>query len=241
MDESGDRYAVAWIDTTSTGRSFGRGILDVGDHLAHPDPAAERDGLAYRPGRVRRVPPLPFCPVTPGSARAFNNLWFRKAPAQQSQVTDLATFFHRLDAVDGWNRVMGPRGFVQYQFVVPDGAHRVIAEVLEAVQRHRCAPFLSTLKRFGPASGSYLSFPLPGWSLAIDMPAGNRRLGPLLHGLDLLVAAAGGRVYLAKDSRLGRRACEAMFPRLAEWRAEAARLDPAGVFRSDLGRRVGLC
>jgi decaprenylphospho-beta-D-ribofuranose 2-oxidase len=241
LDGTDAPYTVAWIDTTASGRSLGRGIVDVGDHLADPDPAIERDGLVYRPGRARRVPPIPVCPVTPWSARGFNTLWFRKAPGHRSEVTDLATFFHRLDAIDGWNGALGPRGFVQYQFVVPDGAHKIIAEVLEAVQRHRCAPFLGTVKRFGPGSGGHLSFPMPGWSLAIDMPAGTRRLGPVLHGLDLRVAAAGGRVYLAKDSRLSRGACSAMYRELPEWRAAAARLDPAGVFRSDLGRRVGLC
>jgi len=241
LDRTGAPYAVAWIDTTASGRSLGRGIIDTGDHLANPDPAIERYGLVYRPGRARRVPPLPACPVTSWSARGFNTLWFRKAPGNSSEITDLATFFHRLDTIDGWNRMIGPRGFVQYQFVVPDGAHQIIAEVLEAVQRHRCAPFLGTVKRFGPGSGSHLSFPMPGWSLAIDMPAGNRWLGPVLHDLDLKVAAAGGRVYLAKDSRLSRSAFDAMYRQLPEWRAAASKLDPAGVFRSDLGRRVGLC
>jgi len=241
MDESTARYCVAWIDTTVAGRSFGRGILDTGDHLAGADPVAEAGGLVYRPGRGRRVPPLPVCPVTSWSARGFNALWFRKAPEQYTEVTDLPAFFHRLDTIDGWNRVLGPRGFVQYQFVVPEGAHRVLGQVLRVVQQHRCAPFLGTLKRFGPASGGHLSFPRPGWSLAIDLPAGDRRLGPVLAGLDRRVAAAGGRVYLAKDSRLSRGACGEMFPELPQWRAERSRLDPPGVFRSDLGRRVGLC
>jgi decaprenylphospho-beta-D-ribofuranose 2-oxidase len=81
---------------------------------------------------------------------------------------------------------------------------------------------------------------MAGWSVTIDMPAGNRRLGPMLDDLDLRVAAAGGRVYLAGDSRLGGSACAAMYPGLARWRAAASRLDPDGVFRSDLGRRLGL-
>ncbi|HUY47266.1 MAG TPA: FAD-binding oxidoreductase [Streptosporangiaceae bacterium] len=241
IDEAGDHYSVAWVDTTATGRSFGRGILSVGDHLAEPDPAAEAGGLAYRPSRGRRAPQLPVCPLTSWSAREFNGLHFFKAPQEDSEITDLAAFFHRLDAIDGWNRVMGPHGFVQYQFVVPEGAHEVIARVLEAVQRHRLAPFLGTIKRFGAASGGHLSFPLPGWSLAIDMPAGNRRLGPVLNELDQWIAAEGGRVYLAKDSRLSASAFEAMYPQLPQWRAARSRLDPAGVFRSDLGRRLGLC
>ena len=240
LDESRDRYSVAWIDTTATGRSFGRGVVAVGDHLADPDPAAEPEGLAYRPGRAHRAPRLPVCPVTAWSAREFNGLHFRSAAQEDSELTDLATFFHRLDALDGWNRALGPRGFVEYQCVVPEAAPGVIAQILEAAQQRRCAPFLGTLKRFGPGTGGYLSFPMAGWSVAIAMPAGNRRIGPMLDDLDLRVAAAGGRVYLAGDSRLRSSACAAMYPGLPQWRAAASRLDPSGVFRSDLGQRLGL-
>ncbi len=240
LDESRDRYSVAWIDTTATGRSFGRGVLAVGDHLADPDPAAEPEGLAYRPGRAHRAPRLPICPFTAWSAREFNGLHFRSAAQEDSELTDLATFFHRLDGLDGWNRALGPRGFVEYQCVVPEDAHGVIAQILEAAQQRRCAPFLGILKRFGPGTGGYLSYPMAGWSVAIAMPAGNRRLGPMLDDLDLRVAAAGGRVDLAGDSRLRGSACAAMYAGLPQWRAAASRLDPSGVFRSDLGQRLDL-
>ena len=240
MDEATDRYCVAWIDTTATGRSFGRGIVEVGDHLADPDPAAEDSGLAYRPHRAHRAPRLPICPFTAWSAREFNGLRFRTAAQGDNEITDLAAFFHRPDTLDGWNCALGPGGFVEYQCAVPEGSHGVIAQILEAAQRHRCAPFLGTLNRFGPENGGHLSYPLPGWSVSIAMPAGNRRLGPMLDDLDLRVAAAGGRVYLAGDSRLSGRACAAMYPGLAQWRAATSRLDPAGVFRSDLGQRLGL-
>lgn len=240
MDESRDRYCVAWIDTTATSRSLGRGVLTVGDHLAEPDPAEEGGGLAYRPAQARRAPRLPVCPFTTWSAREFNGLHFRGAAQEDSGITDLATFFHRLDTLGGWNRALGPRGFVEYQCVVPEGAHGVIARILEAAQQHRCAPFLGSLKRFGPGSGGFLSFPMAGWSVTMDMPAGNRRLRPMLDDLDRHVAAAGGRVYLAGDSRLSASACAAMYPGLGQWRAAATRLDPAGVFRSDLGQRLGL-
>jgi decaprenylphospho-beta-D-ribofuranose 2-oxidase len=112
--------------------------------------------------------------------------------------------------------------------------------VIENIQRHRAAGFLGTLKRFGPAGGGYLSFPLPGWSLAVDMPAGRPGLRMVLGELDRLVADAGGRVYLAKDARLGREAFARMYPGLADWHAARADLDPHAVFGSDLGRRLGL-
>ncbi|WP_181799300.1 FAD-binding oxidoreductase [Kitasatospora acidiphila] len=140
-----------------------------------------------------------------------------------------------------WNRALGPRGFLQYQFAVPDGGHGLIAEVLTALGAAGAAPFLGTVKRFGPASGCPLSFPLPGWSLAVDLPSCGRRLHAVLDRLDRRVADAGGRVYLAKDARLGRLAFDAMYGPLTDWRATRARLDPAGTMRSDLGRRLGLC
>jgi decaprenylphospho-beta-D-ribofuranose 2-oxidase len=239
LEEASSQYSVAWIDTTAGGRGLGRGIVELGDHLPQPEAMAEPARLGYRPGRLLPAPRLPFCPVTPWSARAFNSLWYRRAPAARHGLAGLPEFFHRLDAISGWNHALGPAGIVQYQFAVPAAEHQVVAHALDALRA--CAPFLGTLKRFGPASGALLSFPQPGWSLAVDLPAGSPRLGPVLTELDQRVAAAGGRVYLAKDARLSRPAFERMYGELAAWRETRARLDPVGVFRSDLGRRVGLC
>ncbi len=239
LQGASSQYCVAWIDTTAGGAGLGRGIVELGDHLPAPEPTAEPGQLGYRPGLLLRAPQLPFCPVTPRTARAFNTLWYRKAPATRARMAGLPEFFHRLDAVSGWNRALGPAGIVQYQFAVPAGEYRVIAHALHALRG--CAPFLGTLKRFGAASGAPLSFPLPGWSLAVDLPAGDPRLRSLLDDLDGQVAAAGGRVYLAKDARLSRPAFDRMYGDLASWHAVRDRLDPAGVFRSDLGRRLGLC
>jgi decaprenylphospho-beta-D-ribofuranose 2-oxidase len=240
MDASSSRYSVAWIDTSASRRSFGRGVLDTGDHLAQPGPA-DHGGLAYRAGRAPLAPELPFCPFSPVTARAFNGLWYRAAARELTGTVSLARYFHRLDAVSQWNRALGPRGFLQYQFMVPQNADTIITEVLTALRRHHGAPFLGTLKRFGPSSGNYLSFPGPGWSLAVDLPAGNRGLRTVLDHLDRRVADAGGRVYLAKDARLRPDTFANMYPQIEAWRTSRQRLDPRGVFCSDLGRRLGLC
>jgi decaprenylphospho-beta-D-ribofuranose 2-oxidase len=247
--DAGARYAVAWVDMSAAGRSLGRGVLDTADHLPEPEPdglagpedrTGGTDGLRYDPGRPRRAPALPACPFTPLSARAFNRLWYRASPAARTGVVGIPAYFHRLDAVRDWNRALGRRGFLQYQFAVPEGSEKVIAQVIETVQDHHAAAFLGTLKRFGPAGDGYLSFPLPGWSLAVDMPAGRPGLRAMLAELDRRVADAGGRIYLAKDARLGPDAFARMYPGLEDWRAARAELDPRAVFRSDLGRRLGL-
>jgi decaprenylphospho-beta-D-ribofuranose 2-oxidase len=235
------QYSVAWIDAAAPGRSLGRGVVEQADHALRADESGTRHELSYRQRRPRRVPATPVPLVTPLAARALGSLRFAAAARERSGLADLATFFHPLDALQGWSRALGPHGLVQYQCVVPLGAEAVLADVLALVQRHRCASVRSTLRRFGIASGGPLSFPLAGWCLAVDMPAGQGQLSALLTRLDMRVAEAGGRIYLSEDTRLGQYAFESMYRELPDWQAVRARLDPRGVFQSDLGRRLSLC
>ena len=242
------RYSVAWIDCQATGRGLGRSVLTRGDHARY-DQLPER--LRQPASRARAFHPrtrlsVPFTPpgglLNPLTVGAFNEVWFRKAPRRQvGKIETMAGYFHPLDGVGAWNRLYGPRGFLQYQFVVGDEETEVVRRVIERIARARLASFLAVLKRFGPADPGPLSFPRSGWTLALDLPAGTEGLGLLLDQLDDQVAAAGGRVYLAKDSRLSPAAFRAMYPGVDKWLAVRDRVDPDGVLRSDLGRRLGLC
>lgn len=239
------RYSVAWIDLLARGRRLGRSVLTRGDHAPRAALCGRslRDPLAFAPRALADVPPI----VPPGllnqvTVRAFNETWYRKAPKfRQGQIVSIARYFHPLDAVHHWNRLYGPGGFLQYQFVVPIGAETTLRRVVEEMVRFGVPSFLAVLKRFGDGNAGPLSFPIPGWTLALDIPARLDGLGGLLRRLDEQVLTAGGRHYLAKDAHIGPAELKAGYPRLAEWIAVRDAVDPHGVWQSDLGRRLGLC
>ncbi len=236
------RYTVAWIDTVAKGKKFGRGLITFGDHATVGDLPVGADPQELHLPHVASVPlDLPTRTLNRASVRAFNTVWFNKAPkTARPALTNFADFFHPLDMLGDWNRIYGRTGFLQYQFVVPDSASQLIATGIEAINNTGAPAFLSVLKRFGPQGSGFLSFPSPGWTLALDIPARLSQLGPVLDDLDEQIAAAGGRVYLSKDSRLRPEVLASMYPRLDQFRQVRAQLDPNQKFRSDLSNRIGI-
>jgi len=245
MSERDDeyRYSVAWIDCLARGRRLGRSVLIRGDHAPAEAVANGHRSASLAPGGGTRLAAPPWTPpglLRRSTVRVFNEAYYRAAPAsERGRIEHLAPFFYPLDSVRNWNRIYGPSGFLQYQLVVPHDRGDAVRAALERLSGAGAPSFLAVLKRFGAQDG-LLTFPMRGWTLALDLPAALPGLGPLLDGLDELVAEAGGRVYLAKDSRLRPDVLAAMYPRLAEWRAVRERVDPRGTMRSDLARRLEL-
>ncbi|GAA0422046.1 oxidoreductase [Acrocarpospora corrugata] len=224
------RYAVAWLDCLS---ERGRGIVDEATHTEGPA------ATAALKGPLLSVPPhIPGGLLNRHTATLFNHLWYCKAPRTSVRSMPLGAYFHPLDRIRDWNRIYGPPGFVQYQFAVPYGEG--LKNVVRRIGRSGVPSFLAVLKRLGPAGEGLLSFPIEGWTLALDFPATAPGLPELLDACDQAVIDAGGRVYLAKDARLAPESLPVMYPGLARFREIRAQLDPAGVFQSDLARRLRL-
>lgn len=246
MSEGDDRYdySVAWIDVMARGASMGRSVLDRGRFATEEEVRATgvTAPLEFATSQLPSPPDLiPSALLNRASVMAFNELWYRKAPVRRRDaLMSIEAFFHPLDMIAEWNRIYGRRGFLQWQCVVPDGAEDVVRAAVERLSGAGISSFLAVLKRMGDANPGHLSFPLKGWTLALDIPV-TPGLEPLLDELDEQVVGVGGRIYLAKDSRVRPELIPEMYPRFDEWREVRAKLDPHGRFHSDMARRLGLC
>jgi decaprenylphospho-beta-D-ribofuranose 2-oxidase len=236
---AGGPYRVAWLDLL--GSRMGRAIVTRADHISGTVPQGARVTGATVRARATVPERWPGGMLRPSTVRAFNELSFRRAPRRRHGTFEaLGSHMFPLDRLNGWPRLYGRDGLVQYQLVVPSGQDQVLHAVIEQLQRARVPCFLAVLKDLGAANDAPLSFPLAGWTLALDLPRAASGLDVALDRCDELVAAAGGRVYLTKDSRLGPEALRAMYPRLEEWRAVRDRADPERLWRSDLAVRTRL-
>jgi FAD/FMN-containing dehydrogenase len=239
------RYSVAWVDLMSRGAALGRGVVMNGDHAAADELSGGRrlTPLRLTPHKVRNIPfDMPGWLLNGLSIRAFNAEYFRREGGRNAPfLVDYDTFFYPLDTLDNWNRLYGRRGFVQYQCVVPTaGALDAMQQLFKRLADSGHPAFLGVLKRMGAAGAGHLSFPLEGYTLAMDLPLKGEATLALLDAFDAIVLQHGGRVYLAKDARLAPESFRAMYPQFDAWQRVRHELDPQGVFSSSLSRRLRL-
>lgn len=238
-----DHYSVMWLDCTARGRKLGRSVLLRGHHATREElPPHLQNGDTKSRKTYDLNFDFPSWILNSYSVTAFNEFYYRaKGLKQKPFVQHYEDFFFPLDRIGNWNRMYGRRGFVQYQCVFPRAdAHRALQLTLEELRESDYASFLSVLKLFGPGNKGPLSFPIEGYTLTMDLPLGNEDVFAFLDRLDELVLLFGGRVYLAKDARMGAETFRRMYPRLQEWRDVKARVDPNNHFQSDLSRRLEL-
>ncbi|SFJ72475.1 FAD-binding protein [Celeribacter neptunius] len=232
FDDSDAPYAVGWIDATATGDRLGRGIFEESELVAGRDAGKEHS----------RAVPLnaPGWALSAPIVRLFNEAYYRRIPARgKTSVKPIWDVLFPLDAIHDWNRLYGKRGFNQFQCVIPPERVDMLRTMLERIGASHLASPLAVLKKMGAARGGYMSFPMAGYTLAVDFP--NRDgATELISDLTDMTHDAGGRIYFAKDGVAEAAQVKGMYPEQGDWVKAAAKADPGNLFETDLVRRLEL-
>jgi decaprenylphospho-beta-D-ribofuranose 2-oxidase len=228
-------YSVDWLDCLASGDSLGRCLLMTGEF--------RNDGeLSYQSKAKPGLPcNFPSFALNKWSIKVFNGLYYGKAKAGQSlQLVDIDSFFYPLDAIANWNRIYGKNGFTQYQFVLPkESSYEGLREILSKISRHGKGSFLAVLKLCGAANDNLLSFPMAGYSLALDFKI-EPEIFDLLNRLDDIVVQYGGRIYLAKDARVSKDIFEKGYSKIEAFKVLRQRYKMNEKFNSLQSRRLGI-
>ncbi|MCC6494625.1 MAG: FAD-binding oxidoreductase [Propionibacteriaceae bacterium] len=238
-------YSSAWFDAISPEPKLGRAALSRGslatlDQLREHAPKLAADPLAFNAKPLFELPDVfPNGLANKLTFGLLGTAWYAKSGNYTGKIQSLTGFYHPLDMFGEWNRAYGSHGFLQYQFVVPPAAVEEFKRLIRDIQASGHYSFLNVFKLFGEGNAAPLSYPMAGWNVCVDFPI-KAGLHEFLHGLDARVLEFGGRLYTAKDSRASAADFHAMYPRIDDWIATRRRIDPGGVFASDLARRLEL-
>lgn len=233
LADKNSTFSVGWLDAQASGAALGRGILITAE------PAD-----AFQTPPKRRTISIPF--NLPGwtlnrwSVNIFNNYYFYRKGREYLHDADFERFVFPLDALHNWNRLYGTRGVYQFQCVIPHeraaGAMRLLLEMTVA---SGAASPLAVLKTLSGRGRGYLSFPMPGFTLALDFPR-SPHSGALIKAMYEVTLDNGGRVYLAKDQCLDARQFRLMYPQLGLFEQVLQEIDPRQVMQSDMSRRLAI-
>jgi decaprenylphospho-beta-D-ribofuranose 2-oxidase len=233
LDASPSDYVVGWIDAAATGAHMGRGVLEEAQLTRGDTP----------PGSHSRKVPMdaPGFALSAPVVRLFNAAYYGRIPPGEGRTRTrrIDDFFFPLDKIHDWNRLYGKRGFHQFQCVVPLDQVAALREILTEISEAHLASPLAVIKRLGAGRAGHMSFPMEGYTLAVDFPA-REGVEALVSQLEQLCRQAGGRLYLAKDALAHGEAVKAMYPEHGDWAAEVAKADPDGTYETDMTRRLDL-
>jgi len=232
---SHEPYSVAWIDCLATGDSLGKSLLMVGDF-------ADEGELSYQsPSKIDIPVMFPSFALNRMSVKAFNFCYYNKVRADTSiQSVSIDSFFYPLDAITHWNRMYGNNGFTQFQFILPKArSYEGLHKILEMIATSGRGSFLAVLKLYGPENDNYLSFPMEGYSLALDFKI-EPGIFEFLDALDRVVLEYGGRHYLAKDARVSKNVFAQGYPNLSKFRAVREQFEMTEKFNSLQSQRLGI-
>ncbi len=232
---SSSTYSVAWIDCLAFGKRLGRSLLMLGEHIED----GELDLCESKKIDIPVNMPLIF--LNKYTVKAFNFSYYHKSIKKKSvHILKLESYFYPLDKISNWNRLYGQNGFLQYQFVLPsDGGLAGLKKILSVIANSGQGSFLAVLKKFGHANDNYLSFPIEGYTLALDfrMSAHNIKL---IGELDAMVVDVGGRSYLTKDALMSEGVFKKTYPSWIEFEEVRAKYGALGKFSSCQSKRLGL-
>lgn len=233
------QYSVAWIDCLASGSALGRSIVMFGNHAKINELTNNQKPLELPEKKRFKVTfDLPSGLLNRYTMTAFNTLYYQIMLSKEKKaIATYDSFFYPLDFLEDWNRMYGKNGFIQYQCVLPTEVSRAgLTKILSLCSQKGWGSFLAVLKRFGKQEG-WLSFPMPGYTLTLDMPV-KPGLWEFLDELDQLVLEYGGRIYLAKDARLSANNFRKMYDKFEQWLEVKKQIDPHNYFNSNLSKRL---
>ena len=228
-------YSVAWVDCLATGINLGRSIISLGEH-------SHEGGLVVPNKNSLSIPlDMPNWLLSKKTLSAFNFLYYnRKVSRKSKNIINYDPYFYPLDKLIHWNKLYGKSGFIQYQFVIPKDASRSpLKAIMKLIAASGRGSFLAVLKSFGPANNNYLSFPIKGYTFAIDFKIDNL-VFDLLDKLDEIVIASGGRLYLTKDARMSEETFKKGYPDWFKFQEIRSKYYALGKFNSMQSKRLGL-
>lgn len=245
FEESGSwPFSVAWIDCLSTGENLGRSVMNRGDFALRDElkaPGLIDNPLVIKQKRKFNIPfYFPRFSLNKYSVKLFNNLnYSRSSKKKPVEIIDYESFFYPLDGILNWNRIYGKRGFMQYQFVIPKSDTRAgLNKILSKISDSGQGSFLAVLKLFGKQD-SLISFPLEGYTLALDFPV-KQNVFKLFNELDSLVLEYGGRLYLTKDARMTEEMFKKGYNNSEKFINLKYKFDNGGKFQSEQSKRIGI-